>query len=125
MHSPRGNLQPDVIATEVSASRNVHYWYSSFASSYEGSPFCASLAQAEKWKSYFSKGGQKSLKYLPKQNKEPEDMQLLSLNMKEENELFHPGHVTSNTGIEINTWPRINPGWILKKRLHTIREARL
>lgn len=48
MHSPHGNLQPDVIATEVPASRNAHYWHSSFASSYEVSPFCASFAQAEK-----------------------------------------------------------------------------
>lgn len=48
MHSPRGNLQPDVIAAEVSASRNVHYWHTSFASSYEVSPFCAGLAPAEK-----------------------------------------------------------------------------
>lgn len=102
MHSPHGNLQPDVIATEVPASRNAHYWHSSFASSYEVSPFCASFAQAEKWKTYFTKGEQKGLKYLPKQNKEPEDMQLLSLNMKEENELFHPGHVISNSDIKTN-----------------------
>lgn len=101
MHSPRGNLQPDVIAAEVSASRNVHYWHTSFAPSYEVSPFHASLAQAEKWKNpYFTEGEQKGLKYLPKQNKGPEDMQLPSLNMREENELFHPGHVISNTNIE-------------------------
>lgn len=51
-------------------------------------------------KPYFTEGEQKGLKYLPKQNKGPEDMQLPSLNMREENELFHPGHVISNTNTE-------------------------
>lgn len=40
------------------------------------------------------------MKHLPEQNKEPEDMQLLSPNMKKENELFHPAHDISNTDIE-------------------------
>lgn len=118
MQLPRGKLQPDVRATGVSASRNVHYWHTSFASSCEVSPFRASLAPAEEWKTYFTKGEQqKGLKYLSKQNKGPEDTQLLSLNTKEENELFHPGHVISNTNIETNAYElaKINTGWILKK----------
>lgn len=65
------------------------------------------------------------MKHLPEQNKEPEDMQLLSPNMKKENELFHPAHDISNTDIETCELAENKSRLDIENRLHIIRKARI
>lgn len=67
------------------------------------------------------------MKYLPRQNEEPEGIQLFSLNTKEENELFHPSNSISNTGIGTNMCELAKNKFRLdiERRLQTMREARL
>lgn len=67
------------------------------------------------------------MKYLPKQNEDPESIQLFSLNTKEENELLHSSKSISNTGIGTNRCELAENKFRLhiERRLQTITEARL
>ena len=64
------------------------------------------------------------MKYLPKGKEESEGIQLFSLNMKEENELFHPSNSISNTGLGTNELANNKFRVDIGRRLQTTREAR-